>query len=485
MAERPRLKILVVDDEQPSLNAIFRTLRKDFDVILSQSGISALEVLKNQEIAVILADQRMPEMTGVEFFTRAQEIQPNAMRILITGYADIEATIRAINQGQIFYYINKPWEPEELNLIVQRAADQYVLKEENRRLLRELEIANQRLKEENVLLHREVEKQYRFENIIGNSPAMQQVFRLMKKVIPTDTTVLLIGDTGTGKELVARAIHFNGPRKDKLFAAQNCAALPDSLLESELFGHVKGAFTGAVADKKGLFELADGGTIFLDEIGDTSPEFQKRLLRVLQEGEINPLGSEKTVRVDVRVISATNQDLQQAIREGRFREDLFYRLNVFPIRLPSLRERREDIPLLVNYFLKKYSLKLGKRIRGISEEAMALLVRADFPGNVRQLENTIERAVTLAEDNGLLTPELVSFDAQVFPEQLVVPEGTGDKKPLKEAVAELERAEIILALQKSRGNVSAAARTLGLSRMGLLKKLQRYQIHPQNYKHSL
>jgi len=408
MSEKNQYKILAVDDEKSSLHAIYRTLRKDFDIIQSMDAHSALEVLKKEKVAVILADQRMPEMTGVELFKKALEIQPDAVRILITGYTDIEATIRSINEGQVFYYINKPWEPEDLRLIVRQAVEQYRLREENKRLLEELRQVNERLKEENLILHQEAEWKYDFQNIIGQSKAMQEVFRLMRKIIPTDTTILLLGETGTGKELIARAIHYNGPRKDKLFVAQNCAALPDTLLESELFGHVKGAFTGAITEKKGLFEIADGGTIFLDEIGDTSPALQQRLLRVLQEGEIRRLGDDRVIKVDVRIISATNKDLQEKMREGSFREDLYYRLNVFPIRVPPLRERREDIPLLANHFLKKYCKKLGKNIPGFDKEALNLLMAAPFPGNVRELENEIQRAVALVDEGQPITADILS-----------------------------------------------------------------------------
>ncbi len=471
MAEKP--KVLAVDDEQPSLNAIYRTLRREFEVIQSLSGRAALEVLKSQEVEVILADQRMPEMTGVEFFRRALEIQPEAVRILITGYTDIEATIQAINEGQIYYYINKPWEPEELRLIVRRAAERYRLGKENRRLIEELQEANRRLEEENIILHREAEKHYEFENIIGKSEAMQEVFRLMRKVIPTDTTVLITGETGTGKELIARAIHYNGPRRHKLFVTQNCAALPDTLLESELFGHTRGAFTGAVTDKKGLFEIADGGTIFLDEIGDTSPAFQQRLLRVLQEGEIRPLGADKTIRVNVRVISATNRDLYSLVRAGKFREDLYYRLNVFQIHVPPLRERREDIPLLAEHFLKKYRRKLKKNIPGIDREAMKVLMTAPFPGNVRELENEIERAVTLADAGKPLTADLFSFRIQPGSAASPVVSLEGS---LKEIVENLERRLILEKLQEFGGNITHTARALGLSRVGLQKKLKRYDI---------
>ncbi|MEJ2633930.1 MAG: sigma-54 dependent transcriptional regulator [Calditrichia bacterium] len=469
--EQPK-KILVVDDEQASLNAINRTLRREFDIILSLNGQSALEVLKDQQVAVILADQRMPGMAGVDFFQEALKIQPEAVRILITGYTDIDATIDAINQAQIFYYIGKPWEPDELRLIVRRAAERYELVRENRRLMEELKEANANLQEENIILHREAGKQYEFENIVGQSRAMQEVFQFVRKVIPIDTTILLLGETGTGKELIARAIHYNGPRKNKLFVAQNCAALPDTLLESELFGHVKGAFTGATQDKKGLFELADEGTIFLDEIGDTSPALQQRLLRVLQEGEIRPVGSEKSIYVDVRIISATNQNLEQAIRTGRFREDLYYRLNVFPIRIPPLRERREDIPLLAEHFVIKYSRKSGKKIAGITTEALKILMAGSYPGNVRELENEIERAVALAESGSPITADLLS--PRLKGGQTFLPDLLQEDNSLKEITESIEKYYITEKLKQHKGNITHTAEDLGLSRVGLQKKIQRY-----------
>lgn len=477
MNQRP--KILVVDDEQSSLNAINRVLRNDFEVLLSLNGFSALELLRQHTVDVILADQRMPKMSGVSLFEKAMEIQPDATRVMITGYTDIDAIIEAINRGKVFYYISKPWEPEELRLVIQRAAEQTALRRENQRLLEELSAANQRLLAENTLLQQAAKRQYHFGNIIGQSPAMKTVFRLMEKVIPTDTTVLILGETGTGKELIARAIHYNGPRKDRLFVAQNCGAMPDNLLESELFGHVKGAFTGATTDKKGLFEIADGGTIFLDEISDTSPAMQQRLLRVLQEGEIHPVGSEKTIKVNVRVISAANRDLQEAIEAGTFRKDLYYRLNVFPIRIPPLRERREDIPLLANHFLLKYGKKIGKDNLRISEAAMAKLLSEEYPGNVRQLENMIERAVTLVDDHGVITPELLSSQINIDP---IVIGKTPDQPTLKEITENIEAYLIREALKVHHGNITKTAEALGLSRLGLHKKMQRYHIDSTFFK---
>jgi len=318
----------------------------------------------------------------------------------------------------------------------------------------------------------EAEWKYDFQNIIGQSKAMQEVFRLMRKIIPTDTTILLLGETGTGKELIARAIHYNGPRKDKLFVAQNCAALPDTLLESELFGHVKGAFTGAITEKKGLFEIADGGTIFLDEIGDTSPALQQRLLRVLQEGEIRRLGDDRVIKVDVRIISATNKDLQEKMREGSFREDLYYRLNVFPIRVPPLRERREDIPLLANHFLKKYCKKLGKNIPGFDKEALNLLMAAPFPGNVRELENEIQRAVALVDEGQPITADILSENIRGGQSSVVsILKKSGSLRELTESI---EKYMIVEALKKNNGNITHTAQSLGLSRVGLQKKIHRY-----------
>jgi transcriptional regulator with PAS, ATPase and Fis domain len=283
-----------------------------------------------------------------------------------------------------------------------------------------------------------------------------------------------VGETGTGKELIARAIHYNGPRKQKLFVAQNCSALPDTLLESELFGHVKGAFTGATRDKKGLFEIADGGTIFLDEIADTSPALQQRLLRVLQEGEIRPVGSEKSFQVNVRIISATNKNLEELIKSGNFRADLFYRLNVFPIRIPPLRERREDIPLLADHFLREFQTKAGKKIKGIDREAMNMLMAANFPGNVRELENEIERAVTLANPGQSITPDLLS--GVIKNEQSLLHSFLHHPGTLKDITESIEKFYIQEKLKQNKGNITHTARDLGLSRVGLQKKIQRYNI---------
>ena len=475
MTKNIRRKILIVDDEPSVLNSLKRTLRKEHDVILSQDGFSAIQVLNEQEIAVIIADQRMPKMNGVTLLEKAMEIQPDTARILVTGYSDIQAVIDAINEGNVYYYIHKPWEPEDVRLIIRQAIDRYNLIQTNRSLVAEIEETNRRLSDENLLLIQDAEKRYSFDQIIGESPIMNDVFILMRKVIPTDTTVLILGETGTGKELVARAIHTSGPRKTGMFVPQNCAALPDTLLESALFGHKKGAFTDAVSDKKGLFQMADGGTIFLDEITDTSKAFQQRLLRVLQEGEIHPLGSDKAVKVDVRVISASQKDLGEEVKQGRFRADLFYRLNVFPVTLPTLRERHSDIPILIEHFLRVYSQRLGKEINGISQEVLSSLMVYPFPGNVRELENIIERAVVLAKDGSTLTEDQISLHSdQPLDFNFIFP-GEEDKK-LKSMVEALEKKAIIQALQRWKGNISKAAKSLGLSRPGLYQKIDRYEI---------
>jgi len=468
--------LLVVDDQPEILNSMEQLLKSSYTVYRAADGETALELLKHHEVAVILADQRMPKMTGVEFLERSLDLQPDAVRILITAYADLQASIEAVNRGHIFYYVSKPWEPDELLLLVQRAQEQYFLVQDNRKLTRELQLANQTLKKENVQLRQHLEKKYDFRNIIGHSPKMLDVFALVSKVIDTPTTVLLLGETGTGKEMLAKAIHFNSRRKAKLFITQNCGALPDTLLESELFGHKKGAFTGAVSGKKGIFEQAHDGTVFLDEIGDTSPAMQLRLLRVLQEGEIKPVGSAQSIHVNVRVIAATNKNLEREVKEGRFREDLYYRLCVFPVKLPPLRERREDIPELAAHFIEKYANRIGKTIPGLDPDAGRVLQQADFPGNIRELENEIERAVTLAEDGqyigtGLLSPRLYTPRTGT---------DTGITDGLKDQVESLEKRMIREALLHTGGNVLKAAKRLKISRAGLHKKLDRYRIDAHN-----
>ena len=470
--------ILIVDDQPEILNTLRRLFRKKYRVFTAPGAEEALTILKENGVAVILSDQRMPGKDGVSFLEESIKLQPEAVRILITGYADINASIDAVNRAGIYQYISKPFEPEELIMTVDNAVERYLMVQQNKELQKALEQANRSLTKENTLLKQEVEQQLNLGNFVGHGPAIQRVFKLIRKVMNTPTTVLLLGETGTGKEMLAKMIHYNGNRKDKIFVAQNCGAIPDTLLQSELFGHVKGAFTGAVDNKKGLFEQADGGTVFLDEIGDTTPALQLGLLRVLQEGEIKPLGSMKTIKVDVRIIAATNRDLQAGVEAGTFREDLYYRLNVFPIQLPPLRERREDIPDLVHYFKEKYERRIGKTIAGVDPRFLEVLKNASWPGNVRELENEIERVVTLVDDGAYLTVDLLSERLKQVSPPLLVPGGAS----LKTAVAELEKKMIHDALKASSGNILKAAEQLAVSRVGLHKMLKRHGIDAVNYK---
>ena len=469
-------KILIVDDQIEILNALERQLKDDYKVYTSSNGEEALGLVEKNIFTVILADQRMPGMTGIDFLSKSMSIQPDIVRILITAYADIQASIDAVNKGQIYYYVSKPWEPDELRLIVQRAVERFDLQRKNKQLTEELQKSNEQLKRENIFLRQNIQEEYDFKSIIGHSPKMLDVFKLTSKVIKTPTTVLLLGETGTGKELLAKAIHFNSDRSSMNYIAQNCGALPDSLLESELFGHVRGAFTGAISDRKGIFEMADKGSVFLDEIADTSPALQLRLLRILQEGEFKPVGGTKTITVDLRIIAATNKNLEEEVSSGRFREDLYYRLNVFPIHLPPLRERQGDIPDLVNYFIEKYSKRIKKTVKGIESEALELLEKAAYPGNIRELENEIERFLTLADDNSSISKELLSTRFHSSANDNLKP-SSGDS--LKDQVEDLEKNLIVQALQETNGNILRAAEVLKLSRAGLHKKLDRYKIKPK------
>jgi two-component system, NtrC family, response regulator HupR/HoxA len=459
--------ILIVDDEPRVLDSLEAILAAEFRVLRAGHGEEALARLATEpEVAVIVTDHRMPGMTGVELLRRSQE-QWDAVRIVLTAYTDVDNLMDAINMGRIYHFIPKPWDPNELLVIVRRAAERWRLARENTRLRDELDLAYNALRRETAAGR---EKPTSFDGLVGADTGLRPAVELARKVLDGETTVLLLGETGTGKELFAHLIHVNGPRRAKPFVAQSCGALPDSLLESELFGHTRGAFTGATGERKGLFEEADGGTIFLDEVGETSPAMQQRLLRVLQEGEIRRVGGAGTRRVDVRVVAATNADLEADVAAGRFRRDLYYRLNVFPIHLPPLRERAEDIPVLADHLLREACQRTRRAVPAVGMEALQLLCAYPWPGNVRELENEIERAVALADDGHPLAPSHLS-------ERIVGGAGGGavpTLRTLNEAVEALKRRMIEDALREC-GSKTRAAERLGLTRQSLQQMLRRRQ----------
>lgn len=456
-----RHNLLIVDDEKEILRSLKLTFTEDHEVFTASSGAEALEILQQQDIALIITDQRMPVMTGVELLKQVIQINPQIIRIILTGYTDTAALIEAINQGHIYQYITKPWERQDFRLVVRRALETYELEIENQRLLRELQAANERLKIENTFLRTEINKDLQCAEIVGRSPAMQQVFQRVSRVIGNSATVLLTGETGTGKTLLACHIHSQGPRKDRLFIEQNCGTLPETLLESELFGYKRGAFTGAVQDRKGLFEVADGGTLFLDEISEMSPMLQVKLLQILQDGRFRRVGDNEYRQVDVRIIAATNKNLPAEIQQGRFRQDLYYRINVFPIYLPPLRERTEDIPLLAEHCLKKKQRKLKILVHGFSEKSLQALCDYDYPGNVRELENLVERALILSTENQIEPGEWL-------PVSMI---DTGNRSRLEK----MEQAEIRRLLELHQGNLSLVAKDLGISRTTLWRRMKDYR----------
>jgi two-component system response regulator HupR/HoxA len=457
--------VLIVDDEPRVLDALEAILAAEFRVLRADGGEGALRLLDAEDVAVIITDHRMPGMSGVELLQRSQESAPDAIRIVLTAYTDVDSLMDAINMGRIYHFVPKPWNPNDLLIVVRRAAERYALAQDNARLRDELEIAYN-------ALHREaVEAQGRplsFDGLIGAHTGLRQVVQLARKVLDGDTTVLLLGETGTGKELFAHLIHDNGPRRTARFVAQNCGALPESLLESELFGHVRGAFTGASSERHGLFEEADGGTIFLDEVGEMSPGMQLRLLRVLQEGEVRRVGASTTRTIDVRVLAATNADLEAEVQAGRFRKDLYYRLNVFPIQLPPLRDRVEDVAVLADHFLRIHRERARRAVPAVSPEALALLRSYPFPGNVRELDNEIARAVALAENGQPIRPEHLSERIRIAREKSAAPVTLGA------AIEQLKRRMIEDALREC-GSKTRAAERLGLTRQSLQQMLRRRQ----------
>jgi DNA-binding NtrC family response regulator len=443
--------ILVVDDEEVMCESMAAWLREDgYRVDTAPNGQKALELARSADYAICFVDLKMPGgMDGIETMMEIHRIRPEASIIIITAYATVDTAIQAMKEGAQEYIV-KPCNPQEISMLVSR-----ILK-------------LKKLQSENAILRKKLTRQYKHHDIITKNPRMQEILALTQDVASLRSTVLIRGESGTGKELVARAVHYSGNRADKTFITVSCAALTETLLESELFGYEKGAFTGAAGQAKGKFELADGGTIFLDEIGDISPKLQADLLRVLQERRFYRVGGTQEVEVDVRAIAATNKNLADEVKQGRFREDLYYRLNVIEIKLPPLRERREDIPLLAEHFVQRISSELARDVSGISAEALKVLIAYDWPGNVRELENVIERAIVTCK-NGMLEEGDFSWlrPASGQPQTWEVPD-----VPL----GELERRAIVAALERKHGNVKEASNALGIDRSTLYDKLKRYEI---------
>jgi len=464
--------VLVVDDEPSSVGLLRITLGMDHKVYEATDGEAALQILADHpEIGLAIIDQRMPGMTGAELIQRTSDRYPELIRIILTGYTDFDSLVEAINGGHVYRYLTKPWNKGELAATVRQGLDLYDLTVENRRLQEELRVANEHLRVENVHLKREAKGKYRFEGIVGNSSALQKMLGLVERVAQTDTTVLITGETGTGKELIARAVHYNSARADKPFVTENCGAIAQDLLTSELFGHKRGAFTGALEDRKGLFEVANGGTIFLDEIGDCPAELQTRLLRVLDQGEIRRVGESKPIKIDVRVLAATHHDLEQDVEAGTFRRDLLYRLSVFHLVTPPLRERKEDLPLLVQHALDRLNAASGRGVLGFTTEALAALSVHDFPGNVRELQNEVERAYALADADSYITPDLLSPKLQRDTPAVESTDGS-----LRGAVEQFEAQLVREGLERSGGNQTKTAVDLGLSRRALIDKIQKYAL---------
>jgi two-component system response regulator AtoC len=447
-------KILIVDDEANMRLVLKAMLRKEgYDVATAENGLDALGVLKDQDVAVVVTDLKMPKLDGRGLLDRVVEDYPSTPVIMITAHGTVATAVDAMKKGA-FDYITKPFDQDDLKRVVKKALHTSALNEE-----------------EFILSSEDVDRC----GMVGSSKPMLNIYDTIKKVAPTMTTVLLTGETGTGKDLIAHAIHRNSPRKENPFIRINCAAIAENLMESELFGYEKGAFTGAAVKKPGRFELAHKGTLFLDEVGEIPRDMQVKLLRVLQDHEFERVGGLKTIKVDVRLVTATNRNLLQDVKEGRFREDLFYRLNVFPMHLPPLRERREDILPLAEYFLEKFNRKLDRSVRHIEKDVQDLFVSYDWPGNVRELEHLMERLVLMAKGDAIAAEDLPP-EVKVPP---VPPQGKTEK-PFKDFIKsqteEVERQMIIRILEECGGNVTRAAQQLGLSRKGLQLKMIKYNL---------
>ncbi len=458
------LQILLIDDEKESCNALSLLLKKiGYAVEMCHSGEQALKLLREVSFDLIISDLVLPGISGIDILKWVKDDSPETCVILITGKASAETAVEAMREGALDY-ITKPFNLDRLKVQIEKAL-------EKRRLIME-----------NQYLRQQLHGRYRFDNIIGTSQAMQRVFSRMKKVTATDSTILILGASGTGKELVARAIHYNSPRKNKPFIAINCGAIPAELLESELFGHVKGAFTGAIADSPGKFEVANHGTIFLDEIGDMPQQLQMKLLRVLQEHEFERVGSNRRIHLNIRLISATNVDLQEKVKNGQFREDLYYRLNVIPIHLPPLKERRGDIPQLARFFCEKICRGMNRPLVTIGDDAIQAMEAYHWPGNVREMENIIERTIALTDSQVISRNDLPSdIRETASPAVSSSPQVTSEGIDMNRVIAEMERELIIQAMALGRGVKARAAKLLKINRTTLVEKIKRLGIENDLY----
>jgi two-component system, NtrC family, response regulator HydG len=453
MEEKPR--VLVVDDEESHRIMLKAVLGAEgYAVTEASDGAEAVQAVEREAFDIILLDIRMTNMDGIEALAEIRKISPLVPVLIMTAYASVKTAVDALKAGA-FDYLTKPLDIDELKILIERALDNY------------------HLRAENLALKERLGSRFDFSRIIAGSRAMKSVLEMLAMVAPSDATVLIMGESGTGKEVAANAIHHNSPRAGQPFVKVSCAALPETLLESELFGHERGAFTGAVTRREGRFQLAHRGTIFLDEVGEMSTAIQAKLLRVLQEKEFEPVGSTRTIKVDIRIIAATSRDLALEVKEGRFREDLYYRLNVVPIVLPPLRERKEDIPLLADHFLAIYREKNRKPLKAISGKALDLLVRYDWPGNIRELENCVERAVVMARDEVIFPADLPPQIQKLSQER----ETGGFSFPYEISLEEMERALIVKTLEDAGGNRTRTAEILGINRRTLQNKLKQYGLN--------
>ncbi len=477
--------VLVVEGDQHSAAPLARLLQEDYRTLTATSGREALAMLEREPIDLVLCGQRMPDMSGVDLFRETRIAYPESIRILITSDTDHREVIRSINEAAVYQLVSEPWQADQIVLLIKRALESRELARRHRYLSRELKFADEVLQRQSNSMANFLQNTYEFDKLVFASEAMAEVCDLARKAAATDLPVLIQGETGTGKELMARAVHFFGKRNTHPFLAQNCGALSDELLQSELFGHRRGAFTGAISDRLGLFPAADGGTVFLDEISEVSASFQVSLLRFLQEGEVKPAGTHESRRCDVRIIAASNRPLKDLVARGEFRRDLYYRLRGFEIAIPPLRDRAEDIPVLAEHAAKKYAQSINREIAGISPEVIQRLQAHPFPGNVRELENEVRRMVALAGDGDVLSRKHLSPEfARLFPASLAdtrQPDFLKGKNTLKEKVESLEAHLVTQSLLRHKWNHSRAARELGISRVGLANKIKRYKLDEEKH----